>query len=533
MITRLAVAAATVLVASLLVATGGSAASAAGTGAITGTVTKSDTSGLIPGARVVLYKQGAPYNTYYSETETNGSGVYSFSALPAGNYTLAFGNGDQADYLGEWWDSKYTELSAVLFAVADGVTTTKNAVLQRGVVITGNVKGDASPDVNVMGISVSAYTTLGGSAVATGATDAAGNYRLPGLPAGTYYVRFNSTNINWGAEWYPGSSSFLNAVPVVGSLSTTYTRNAVLDAATHFTGYVRDAAGNPISGVTVILYDSNQSSAGVVSTWVTQSGGSFLFNYLPNDDFNIAFVKKATGAVTPTGPAASEGGYITQWYDKSYSFDSSLRYAGSTSSYPSLTIVLENPFFADAQDPSSPFYTAIEWMASEGISTGTPAGGGGDPLYNPAATVSRQSMATFLYRLSGDTFTPPAEATFADVPSSASTYTAVEWMAAENISTGTPQPSGKPLFKPADAVSRSAMAAFLIRMSHTVYVPGASPSFADVPVGAANYGAIEWMKATGISTGTAQPSGLPLYKPADPVSRQAMALFLYRYAHLI
>jgi hypothetical protein len=40
------------------------------------------------------------------------------------------------------------------------------------------------------------------------------------------------------------------------------------------------------------------------------------------------------------------------------------------------------------------------------------------------------------------------------------------------------------------------------------------------------------MAQTGISTGTGQPSGLPLYKPADPVSRQAMAAFLYRLAAL-
>jgi len=43
---------------------------------------------------------------------------------------------------------------------------------------------------------------------------------------------------------------------------------------------------------------------------------------------------------------------------------------------------------------------------------------------------------------------------------------------------------------------------------------------------------VKWMKDTGISTGTVQSVGLPLYKPIDPVSRQAMAAFLYRLAHL-
>jgi len=36
------------------------------------------------------------------------------------------------------------------------------------------------------------------------------------------------------------------------------------------------------------------------------------------------------------------------------------------------------------------------------------------------------------------------------------------------------------------------------------------------------------MFVNNISTGTAQPSGLPLYQPSGPVSRQAMAAFLFR-----
>ena len=43
---------------------------------------------------------------------------------------------------------------------------------------------------------------------------------------------------------------------------------------------------------------------------------------------------------------------------------------------------------------------------------------------------------------------------------------------------------------------------------------------------------IQWMARRGISSGTAQPTGLPLFKPLDPVSRQAMAAFLFRYSNL-
>jgi hypothetical protein len=132
---------------------------------------------------------------------------------------------------------------------------------------------------------------------------------------------------------------------------------------------------------------------------------------------------------------------------------------------------LEKPRFADVRDPSSSFYPSIEWMFSRGISTGT-VEPSGRPLYKPLDAVSRQSMALFMFRLSGETstFVPPPTDTFADV-------TALN-----------------------------------------------NPQF---------YTAIEWRAANNISRGTAQPSGKPLFKPADPVSRQAMAVFLDRVNGLL
>jgi serine protease len=181
---------------------------------------------------------------------------------------------------------------------------------------------------------------------------------------------------------------------------------------------------------------------------------------------------------------------------------------------------------------TNPFYTFVQWMASAGISAGT-AQPSGKPLYKPADAVSRQAMALFMFRLSDDTetFTPPATPTFADVTSASHPqfYTAIEWMAAREISAGTAQPPGKPLFKPSDPVSRQAMALFVARYARAdLTALLTTQRFADVPLGASSAAAIDWMFVNNISTGTAQPSGLPLYRPTVPVSRQAMAAFLFR-----
>ncbi|OWY60648.1 hypothetical protein B7486_68070 [cyanobacterium TDX16] len=47
--------------------------------------------------------------------------------------------------------------------------------------------------------------------------------------------------------------------------------------------------------------------------------------------------------------------------------------------------------------PSHPFFDEIEWMASEGITNGTPASP--KPLYKPASPVSRGAMSAFMQRL--------------------------------------------------------------------------------------------------------------------------------------
>ena len=77
------------------------------------------------------------------------------------------------------------------------------------------------------------------------------------------------------------------------------------------------------------------------------------------------------------------------------------------------------------------------------------------------------------------------------------------------------------------------MAIFLARYARAdLTAPLTTQRFADVPLGASSAAAINWMFVNNISTGTAQPSGLPLYRPTIPVSRQAMAAFLFRVDNL-
>jgi len=259
--------------------------------------------------------------------------------------------------------------------------------------------------------------------------------------------------------------------------------------------------------------------------------------YAPTESVVIALHSSSApalvlGTVTATGAGAVTGTFtiptnVTHGTYRVWAGSKTLSYV-----LQNAPIVIEDPAtFADV-GPTNPFYTFVQWMASSGISTGT-AQPSGKPLYKPADAVSRQAMALFMYRLSGETFVPPVTPTFADVATTSQFYTAVEWMFQRSISTGTAQPSGKPLFKPSDPVSRQAMALFVARYAGAnLTTPPTTQRFADVPLNAGTAAAIDWMFTTGISTGTTQPSGLPLYRPTNPVSRQAMAAFLFRVDNL-
>jgi hypothetical protein len=125
------------------------------------------------------------------------------------------------------------------------------------------------------------------------------------------------------------------------------------------------------------------------------------------------------------------------------------RYAGSPAFTPPAT-----PTFGDVP-VDHPFFLEIEWAAAEGIAAGFPGG-----VFRPGGSITRQAMAAFLYRLAGEpAFTPPATATFPDVPTTHPFFLEIEWMAAEGITGGFDDGD----FRPGATVTRQAMAAFLHR----------------------------------------------------------------------
>lgn len=114
------------------------------------------------------------------------------------------------------------------------------------------------------------------------------------------------------------------------------------------------------------------------------------------------------------------------------------------------------------------FATEIEWVASEGISTGWP-----DNTFRPLEPVQRNAMAAFLYRLAGSPdFVAPDRSPFTDIAPGDDFYLEMTWLADMSIATGWPDGT----FRPMATITRDAMAAFMYRLARNNPISFTDPS---------------------------------------------------------
>ncbi|MET4062002.1 uncharacterized protein YkwD [Arthrobacter sp. UYP6] len=125
---------------------------------------------------------------------------------------------------------------------------------------------------------------------------------------------------------------------------------------------------------------------------------------------------------------------------------------------------------------------------------------------------------------------PPAQVSpFSDLRSGQKFLADMNWMYSKRISTGWAEKNGTKTYRPLQAVSREAMAAFMYRLKGSpAYTPPKKSPFKDVKTTHPYYKEIAWLSAQGISKGWSQKNGTKVFRPTAAVSRDAMAAFLYR-----
>ena len=193
-----------------------------------------------------------------------------------------------------------------------------------------------------------------------------------------------------------------------------------------------------------------------------------------------------------------------------------------------MTSLADGPVYNFNDIASTAFKYEIAWLSSASITTGF-VNRDGSRSFAPSAPVLREQFAAFLYRYDGSPDVElPATSPFADVPTTATFYKEIVWMAQRGISTGYVEADGTTTFRPSQPVLREQTAAFLFRYDNPDFGTD-EQSFTDVPTSAVFYRQIEWLADEGISTGYPGPNGTKNFAPSAPVLREQMAAFLYRY----
>lgn len=151
-------------------------------GQISGTVADSRTAAPLGGICVQAYNSSGGV---VSSTQTDLSGAYTLSGVPAGPAEVGFSTGCGADdYLAQYYDDQPSLASADPVSVTAGATTAGiNATMVQG----GQIKGRVIARVTrapLAGICVRGYNGSGG-VVASAQTNWSGTYTISALPAGS------------------------------------------------------------------------------------------------------------------------------------------------------------------------------------------------------------------------------------------------------------------------------------------------------------------------------------------------------------
>lgn len=482
---------------------------------------------------IALYDlDGNTVKTVY--TYPDAGGYFSLNGLRAGVYKVRAFPGWNASqrFAPAWWGGGDSFDEAGLVDIAYDRDNVINIVVSEESFVSGTVRTTSGDPVDHA--VVVAWSREGeGPYFSTSSTfsNPDGTYTLDGLTASRYWLtvaeapgqvndpHLRSPSDTIEPEYWPAASSLWQATSIV--VPSLATQVGPIDFTVRTVSSLQPIpAPSSLPGISGIASLGGALTADAGTQWGGVSGLTFSYQW------------QRDGADIPGQNAVSYSPVAADLYHRlgvvvsATKAGHSWQHARSAETDP-VTDPYATGYFADVRS-TNPFFPQIEWMASEGISTGT-VNPPGSPLYKPVDPVSRQAFAAFLYRYSGESFTPPDFPTFKDVGNTNPFYTAIEWMAAKGISTGTAQSCGKPLFKPTSEISRQAVAAFLARFAQADLTDPGPQYFADVPTTSTFAAAIGWMKSMGISTGTEQDGDLPLFKPTDPLSRQAVAAFLARY----
>ena len=286
-------------------------AQAAGSGTISGKVTKVGGVGL-PNISVTLYEavdtDGKMSWEATDGVATEADGTYTLAGLPAGTYRLGFDDPEAGAYAGEFYDNAQYVVDAADIDLEDGAAATgKNAELAIASHILGKVTKPGGTGIG--GIDVTTYERIVYDSetywveFSSTVTADNGTYDLGGLPGREYRVGFDDfERENYLPEYFDNKTEIEDSTTVYARAGTTVTgKNAELVPAAHITGKVTKSGGTGLEDIEVTAYEFVNHGGGdtgwePLNSVATNGDGTYSIGGLPAGTYRIGFDDFENGA---------------------------------------------------------------------------------------------------------------------------------------------------------------------------------------------------------------------------------------------
>ena len=353
--------------------------------------------------------------------------------------------------------------------------------------------------------------TLVGTATATDDGSDLAFSITAGNPGGVFDIDPDTGEIvKVGAPDYPATTSYALTVEVVDTSSASDTATVTVD--------ITNLAPVAVDNAFTIAEDA--AIGATVGTVAATDGDDDSLDYsITAGDLAGAFAIDSDGVITiaaaldyETTPAYA----LTVTATDGFEPDTADVAVTVTDVYETPT----TPTFGDVPVGHT-FYSAIEWLAAEGVTKG--CNPPDNDLFCPDASVTRGQMAAFLHRALEGTLTEGPVPVFTDSVGSVFEED-ILWLGAVGVTKGC-NPPANDQFCPDAVVTREQMAAFLVRaLGYTV--GAGSDKFSDDD-GSIFEADIERLAEAGVTQGCNPPTN-DMFCPTSPVTRAQMAAFLHR-----
>lgn len=272
------------------------------TGTIRGQVTAADTGKPLRRARVQVMPDRRDGFTRPVTANTNSRGEFEVKGLVAGSY---FVTGNRAGYIALQYGQRRPKQSGLAVEVRAGQTVERiDLALPKGGILAGRVTdelGEPYPGVRVDALGTQYRLGKREPSRAGGATtDDLGNFRISGLPAGSYYVVATTTEtwrnekketVGFASTYYPGGPLAQAQLLTLTASEQKHELQLRLQSgrAARISGRVVRATGEPVPGAGVSIaysYPGVIMIAGM-RTVRTAPDGSFQIKDVPGGVYSV------------------------------------------------------------------------------------------------------------------------------------------------------------------------------------------------------------------------------------------------------